>query len=110
MKKISTILLLVVLSIASCKEEKLEPNCLNNRISDLEDSPCDEGVQISLFEFQEEHVYLLEQGNCIADGTTEVVDNQCNTLGFLGGLAGSNEINGVNFYENATFIEVVWEN
>jgi hypothetical protein len=109
MKKISIILILVALTITSCKEEKLEPSCLNDKISELEDSSCDDGVQISLYKFQGEDVYLLEKGSCIADGATEVVDNECNSLGFLGGLAGSDEINGVNFYENSTFIEVVWE-
>jgi hypothetical protein len=108
MKKIPVILLFVALTIGSCKEEKLEPSCLNDNITELEDSPCEEGVQISLFEFQGGNVYLLEPGNCIADGTTEVIDVECKSLGFLGGLAGSSDINGLNFYENSTFIKVVW--
>ncbi|SMG09349.1 hypothetical protein SAMN05661096_00202 [Marivirga sericea] len=108
MRKTSIILLFIAVLIGSCKKEQLEPSCLNEFISELKDSPCEDGVQISLFKFQSTNVYLLEQGNCIADGTTEVIDAACQSLGFLGGLAGSDEINGVNFSENSTFIEVVW--
>ena len=109
MRKIPILILLMAFTIASCKEEQLEPSCLNDKKSDLKESACEEGVQISLYKFQSANVYLLEQGNCIADGTTEVIDAKCNRLGFLGGLAGSDEIDGVKFFENSTFIEVVWE-
>jgi hypothetical protein len=109
MRKISILIILGVLVVTSCKDVKIEPSCLSDKISELKDSPCEDGVQIALYAFQNQNVYLLELGNCIADGTTEVVDESCKTLGFLGGLAGSNEIDGVDFYENSIFIEVVWE-
>ncbi|RUA34055.1 MAG: hypothetical protein DSY77_07110 [Bacteroidetes bacterium] len=109
MRKISILVILVVLIVTSCKDSNIDPSCLNDKINELEDISCEDGVQITLYEFQGQNVYLLELGNCIADGSTEVVDASCRTLGFLGGLAGSNEIDGLDFYENAIFIEVVWE-
>ncbi|ADR20840.1 hypothetical protein MATR_15340 [Marivirga tractuosa] len=109
MKKLSILLILVTLTIVSCKEEKLEPSCLNDKKSELKESSCEDGVQISLYKFQGSNVYLLEKGSCIADGSIEVIDSKCNRLGFLGGLAGSDEIDGVKFYENSSFVEVVWE-
>ena len=40
--------------------------------------------------------------------TSEVIDFECNSLGFLGGISGNTEINAENF-ENATFESIIWE-
>jgi hypothetical protein len=40
--------------------------------------------------------------------TSSVIDSDCNTLGYLGGLMGNKTINGENF-RNADFKETVWE-
>jgi hypothetical protein len=40
--------------------------------------------------------------------TSEVYDSNCNSLGFLGGIAGNAKINGEEF-SNATLVKTIWE-
>ncbi len=40
---------------------------------------------------------------------SEVIDSDCNSLGFLGGISGNTEINGEDF-SNAIIQSTTWEN
>ena len=51
---------------------------------------------------------MFDPGTCGADMTSEVIDEDCNSLGYLGGIAGNVQISGTNFSE-AVFIKVIWE-
>lgn len=53
-------------------------------------------------------VYVFDPGNCGADMTSEVIDSDCNSLGFLGGISGNFEINGGDF-SDAIFQITTWE-
>ena len=52
-------------------------------------------------------VYVFDLGTCGADMTSEVLDENCNTLGFLGGIAGNTKINGDDF-GNAKYKSTIW--
>lgn len=67
-------------------------------------------ASVKEFIFQGKTVYVLSEGNCIANSGAEVIDSDCNHLGYLGGFVGNIEINGVEFSPNATLIRTIWEN
>mgnify|MGYP000076591706 CR=1 FL=1 len=60
------------------------------------------------YDFLGEKVYVFDPGTCGADMTSEVIDEDCNSLGFLGGIAGNVEINGANFSE-AIARKIIWK-
>ena len=39
---------------------------------------------------------------------TLVINEECQQLGTLGGITGNTQINGVDFYANAQYIEGIW--
>lgn len=63
---------------------------------------------IKSYMFQGQLVYVMDYGTCIADMTSEVLGDDCRTLGYLGGFAGGSTINGVDFWSNATFVAQIW--
>ncbi|PLX09003.1 MAG: hypothetical protein C0596_04165 [Marinilabiliales bacterium] len=112
---ITTVLLItfVGFTFTSCEKEIAEgtPECIINKISDFEENYACKDGQVEKYTFQGEVVYVFDHGiKCGADLTSEVVDEECNTLGYLGGIAGNQIINGEDFYENAVHIGNVWEN
>jgi hypothetical protein len=71
---------------------------------------CDTGASIKQYSFQGQNVYVFDYGYCLADGTAAVLNEHCDTLGFLGGIAGNGIINNVNFYEVAQYQLTIWSN
>lgn len=52
---------------------------------------------------------MFNPGNsCGADMTSEVIDSECNRLGFLDGESGITKINGEEF-SHATFVKIIWK-
>lgn len=108
------ILIIILISICfiGCQKlniEKGTPECIEKLINifDTEQS-CDNGVNVKKYTFQGKTVYVFDPGTCGADMTSEVIDFDCNSIGFLGGISGNIEINGENF-SNAIFESTVWE-
>lgn len=103
--------LVTIALFASCKKRNNVaevPDCLNERI-DVFDSTynCDQS-KVDQYIFQQNTVYVFDPGVCgWADMAAEVVDQNCNTIGYLGGLIGNGTINGEDF-SHATFIKTVW--
>lgn len=110
MKKLVIIIFSLALISISCEKEDIS-DCLQQKIDAFADGDyaCDTGATVKQYVFQSETVYVFDPGLCGADMFSAVIDNDCNTLGQLGGIAGNTEINGVGFSE-ATFIETIWEN
>jgi hypothetical protein len=108
----STLALSFLVLSNSCQKSKIDkdtPDCVKDKIRAYdEQNTCDDGVKVDCYVFQNELVYVFEPGTCGADMTSEVIDSDCNTLGYLGGIMGNHTINGENF-DNATFSETVWE-
>lgn len=101
----------LALFLSSCGKQKIEPPCIQDQVIDFQDgNACNEGASVKEYKFQGELVYAFDPGICGADRTTEVVDYQCNTIGFLGGFAGNTAINGENFYQKAKFERTLFEN
>jgi hypothetical protein len=101
----------LALVLASCDKLDIEegtPKCVENRIEDFKKSGmcCNDG-SVNQYTFQGKTVYTFDPGTCGADMQSEVIDENCKTLGYLGGLLGNNYINGEHF-SNATFVKRIW--
>lgn len=83
-------------------------SCLDTKIDFLSKKSCEKGLSIKEYLFKGEHVFVIEEGNCGADMTTEVLDSNCKNLGYLGGITGNTEIKGDDF-SKAEFIKTIWE-
>jgi len=113
MKRLLLVPLLAFIALTGCSKLDIKPGvpeCITKKTKDLNKrTPCDEGASVEEYTFQGKIVYTLYTGDCITDGGTEVIDSDCNTIGYLGGYPGSKEVNGVEFSTNATFIRTIWE-
>jgi len=72
-------------------------------------STCQTGKSIKEYKFQGAIVYLSDAGNCMPDSQAAVIDENCQYLGSLGGIAGNTKINGVEF-STAIYVRTVWAN
>ncbi|MEO6304294.1 MAG: hypothetical protein ABIP51_14100 [Bacteroidia bacterium] len=83
------------------------PVCLKNNIEVFEKNNSCSTAHVNEMTFQNKTVYVFDPGNCGADMTAEVIDNNCKSLGYLGGFAGNTKIEGVEFSQ-AKFIKTIW--
>jgi hypothetical protein len=90
--------------------DKYTPSqCLNAKISSFQNDCCASGASVKEYTFQQESVFVFDQGPCGADFASYVLTSNCDTLGFLGGFAGNTVINGEEF-SNAVLVGTVWSN
>lgn len=110
MKKLSIVLLTasVIISCNKLDIEKGIPKCVKNQIKDFNKSSNCNNTKVDQYTFQGNIVYTFDPGNCGADMTTEVINSNCNSLGYLGGVSGNTKINGVEF-STATYIKTIWK-
>lgn len=111
MKKGVVLLIVFLMSFVACsKDEPGLSNCLESKINEFKDGDyaCAEGANVKEYLFKDKNVYVFDPGICGADMTSEVLDEDCNSLGYLGGIAGNSVIDGTNFNE-AVFIRIIWE-
>ncbi|RSK46965.1 DUF6970 domain-containing protein [Hymenobacter rigui] len=66
------------------------------------------GASVKEYRFQGQTVYVLDQGSCISDGSAQVISENCQRLGFLGGFAGNTIINGESF-DKAEYQRTIWQ-
>ena len=110
-RNLTLILIIVVVTFASCNNvrkntvKKGTPQCVENKIKDFT-SPCGD-ANAKEYTFRGKTVFVFEQGTCGGDLTSEVIDADCNSLGYLGGITGNRVINGEDF-SNAVFIKIIW--
>ncbi len=109
--KYSLLFLSTLLIASSCNTDEDEiPTCLQDRIDTFGEEICNTGANVKRYTFQGNETYVIFPGTCGADLSDEVLDEDCNTLGLLGGFSGGSDINGEAFYSNATLEETVWSN
>jgi hypothetical protein len=89
--------------------EKDTKTCLQAAITVFAKSNCKSGLSVKEYVFQSKTVYVFDQSPCGADMTSEVLDAECKSLGYLGGLVGNTEIAGEDFSQ-AAYVKTVWEN
>jgi len=107
-KEIFIFILAALLIFVSCKKDSKTPACIDTKVNEFKNIiSCNIGSNVKQYEFQAKMVYVFDPGTCGADMTSEVLDENCNTLGFLGGIAGNTKINGEDF-GNAKYKSTIW--
>jgi len=101
-----------MITLTSCSKPDIKkgtPACIKNKISTFDsEQSCTAGVNVTEYTFQNKTVYVFNPGTCGADMASEVIDSDCNTLGYLGGISGNTIINDEDF-SNANYIGITWE-
>ncbi len=110
MKKISFALILLIFVISCARKTSIDTtkSKLKNEISLFKQNNNCASAKIKEYTFQSKLVYVFDPGNCGADMTSNVMDENGKSLGFLGGILGNSLINGADFSE-AKFLRTVWE-
>ena len=99
--------ILLILTTLSCTES--EPSCIDERIMQFQESQgkC-LGATVQKFRFQGQILYGFTDGQCISDGGTSLVDEDCNNFCFIGGIAALTECDGIPFAQNSELLETLW--
>lgn len=101
------LLTLIVLLNGCKKEEEAIPDCIQTAITSFSTNSCETGARVEQYHFQGKTVYTFFMGFCGGDLPTFVKDENCNTLGYLGGLEGNTRINGTEF-SSAQHVRTLW--
>jgi hypothetical protein len=113
MKKISGFILLasslLLLAFQCGKGDDLVASCVQDKIGVFSTEACPSGATVKSYNFQSNTVYVFDFGPCGADMALPVLNNYCDTLGFLGGFSGNTIINNQDF-ASAEFLHTVWFN
>jgi hypothetical protein len=107
MKRIFLPVVFIVCFLFGCKKDEETPACMQSKINQLNAFACDHGAFVKQYKFQKNIVYTLYPGDCMSDAQSEVIDNNCNTMGYLGGFTGNTQINGEEF-SHAVYLKTVW--
>ena len=110
--KFTSLILLTFFILSSCHKQKVDksaPGCIDHKVDDFSKTCCSSSAKVEEYTFQGKTVYVFDPGNCGADMASDVYDSDCNSLGFLGGIAGNTKINGEDF-SNAKYIKTIWRN
>ena len=98
-------------ALTACHKDhivKVLPSCMQDRIQVFSKQACEKEANVKEYTFQGKTVFVFNPGICLADASSEVIDTDCKTIGYLGGLMGTNAINGEDF-SHAIFLKTVWE-
>lgn len=110
MKNFLSVILIIFYAIGCNDDDHVcLPNCLVDEIAFLGEHHCDDSANITQYRFQKSIVYLIDPGNCADDQSYDVINSECEVIGRLGGIGGNEEINGVDFFDNAKQLGVIWE-
>jgi hypothetical protein len=110
----TTLLSVTLFGLFACSKKSTNllhdaPQCLNSKLVEFRKSGCPSRDSLKQYTFQGKTVYVYHTGLCGADYTSPVVDDHCNSLGFLGGFAGNSKINGDDF-SKAVYVKTIWNN
>jgi len=112
MRNIAILFVFVIIALTSCNKLDIEAGtstCVVEKIKSFNKSSICDNADVTEYIFQGKTVYVFNPGNtCGADMTSDVIDSDCNRLGFLGGESGITKINGEEF-SHATFVKTIWK-
>jgi len=99
---------MVILMAFQCQKYSHSP-CINQKIVQFKTECCNSGANVREYWFQSQSVFVFNPGNCGGDLPSYVLNETCDTLGFLGGITGNQSINGISF-GLAEEKGILWEN
>lgn len=108
---LSSLFILAFLIGCGKHPQKVEPPCITDKVTLFSENPhCETGASVKEYEFKGDLVYVFDHGICIADGAAAVINYDCDTIGWLGGIGGNSEIDGVNFHDKAELQRTLFSN
>ncbi len=111
MKKLFSFTILCLSLLTNCEKINIDSSeCIEERVKKFARSASCETASVALYTFKGENVYVFSDGNCGADMGASVYTENCEYLGFLGGIAGNMIIDGEKFHEVSQFVKTVWKN
>lgn len=110
MRNLLSLSLLIALLFVACNKPSNDSfDCVESAITKFQaERICEAGSSIKSYHFQNEVVFVFDEGSCGADFTSLVLSSDCDTLGYLGGFAGNTVIEGEDF-SSANLIGYVWQ-
>ena len=111
MKNLIILIGIFLIVTTGCKKDPIKslPECVQDEISDFKKNKlCPSDSKVLEYSFQNQKVYVFEQGSCGADLSSTVIDEDCNILGYLGGFPGNNIINGDSI-DSAQLEHTIWK-
>ena len=108
--KTKTHAVVLLICLAGCDKQddnRTASNCLDGTIRIFDQQATCTDPDVKEYLFQNKTVYVFNPGNCGADMHAEVIDINCKTLGYLGGITGNTKINREEF-DHAVFVRTVW--
>jgi len=101
------LVILVGLVLFSCDNNVVDyPDCLQESIdAALNREPTSPGSYIKKWLFEQQEVYEINMQQGFADGMTSIVDENCELICSIGGIAGFV----CDGFDQAEFIETVWQ-
>ena len=112
MRKLSVLIILLSLFAPGCEKKDIDiPGCIEEKIDSFKENViCDSGSYVAIYTFQGSNAFVFAEGNCGADLGAAVYSEDCNFMGFLGGISGNTLISGVRFYDSAKLVKKIWSN
>ena len=87
------------------------PECIKLKIEAFEYAAALEGGGfVREYLFDDGKAYVFTGSTNTVDPIYPVYGVDCESLGILGGADRNTQINGVDFYDTATYVQVVWAN
>ncbi len=101
----------MLLGFVACDpDEETVPMCIEDRLTDFQNTTACIGDNLASWDFRGEKVYCFAYGFCTTtQGTADVYDENCALICTLGGAAGLQTCDGVPWAENASNESTIWE-
>lgn len=98
--------------LISCNKLEREPTCIQEKVElfkTFQTEECKDKGKVKKYRFQGEIVYVFEHEECnAADLVSAIVNQNCEVIGWLGGVAGNQTINGESF-DKAIYLKTIWK-
>jgi hypothetical protein len=104
---IAYLLLLGTLTLNGCKKNSTIPDCVRSKVEEFKTHTCEHGASVKEYKFQNKSVYVFVMGNCGADLSAGVIDQNCISIGSLGGITGNTQIGGADF-STSVYVRTIW--
>jgi hypothetical protein len=116
MKRVITILLVMILAVtSSCEKSNLPkgtPDCIQSSVNEGKKDANWKYARVDEYEYQGKVVYAFEPDTrIIADASTDIFDRDCKRICSVGGFGGPmiNQCNGENFFQKAKLLGNIWK-
>ena len=84
------------------------PICIDQEIPVFGQTACSGSADLTIWAFNGQDVFCFNEGTCYSDSQAFIYDANCNLLCILGGLSGNSLCQGVEWNNNAIYIDVVY--